>query len=148
MGPLRPQPRELSVSAPLNVEQPIISNTAQRPSRSGRDFTQRTKIRSASHNRLECLFFVCRFFPIYIILSGWHFTDILVDPALKQLRFSRRTLASTEHSQNSSLHCVAERGGKVLPHVVMKLNSTLRMIITPGCKYQSNRRSCKQGFKR
>lgn len=36
----------------------------------------------------------------------------------------------------------------VLPHTVIKLNSTLRMIITPGCKYQSNRRSCKQGFKR
>lgn len=43
-----------------------------------------------------------------MIHSGWHFTDILVDPALKQLRFSRRILASTKHSQNSSLHYVAE----------------------------------------
>lgn len=37
---------------------------------------------------------------------------------------------------------------KVLPHMVIKLNSTLQMIITPGCNYQSNRQSCKQGFKR
>lgn len=83
-----------------------------------------------------------------MIHSGWHFTDILIDSALKQLRFSKRTLASTKHSQNSSLHYVAERGGKVLPHMVIKLNFTLRMIITPGCNYQSNRQSCKQGFKR
>lgn len=69
MGPLRPQLWELSVSAPLNVEQPIISNTAQRPTRSGRDSTQPDQIRFASHNSLVFVF--CLSFLPYIHYSFW-----------------------------------------------------------------------------